>query len=78
VIAVTRPDVIISTGAAPGYLAIRIGKLTGARTLFLDSIANAEDLSMSARLAVRHADQTLSQWESVAEAKGVAYWGAVV
>lgn len=78
VIAFTRPDVIISTGAAPGYLAIRIGKLLGARTLFLDSIANAEELSMSARLATRHADETLSQWESVAVSKGVNYWGAVV
>ncbi|MEM8670064.1 MAG: UDP-N-acetylglucosamine--LPS N-acetylglucosamine transferase [Planctomycetota bacterium] len=78
VIAVVRPDVIISTGAAAGYLSIRIGKFLGARTLFVDSIANAEELSMSAKLAKGHADETLSQWESVAESKGVSYWGAVV
>jgi hypothetical protein len=46
-----RPDVVITTGAASGYFAVRIGKFFGARTLFLDSIANAERLSLSARMA---------------------------
>ena len=44
VILYVRPDVVVSTGAAPGYLAIRLARLQGARTLFLDSIANAEEL----------------------------------
>ncbi len=74
----TRPHVVISTGAAPGYIAIRLGKLLGARTVFLDSIANAEELSMSARLALPHADVTLSQWQSVADKEGTNYWGAVL
>ena len=26
-----RPDVVISTGAAPGYFALRIGKMSGAK-----------------------------------------------
>ncbi len=73
-----RPDVIVSTGAAPGYMAIRIGKLVGARTLFIDSIANAEELSMSAALAVKHADVTLSQWDNVARKYGLQHWGAVL
>ena len=49
-----RPDVIISTGAAPGYLAIRFGRLVGARTIWLDSVANAEQLSMSGQARHRH------------------------
>jgi UDP-N-acetylglucosamine:LPS N-acetylglucosamine transferase len=73
-----RPDVVVSTGAAPGYLAIRIARLLGARTLFLDSIANAEELSMSAAMAVSHADVTLSQWDNVAQKYGLQHWGAVL
>ena len=61
-----RPHVIITTGAAPGYLAIRIGKLIGARAMFIDSIANASELSLSGRLARRHADRMLTQWPDVA------------
>ncbi len=37
-----RPDIVISTGAAPGYLAMRLGKLVGAKTIWVDSMANAE------------------------------------
>lgn len=73
-----RPDVVVSTGAAGGYLAIRFARLLGARTLFIDSIANARELSVSARLARKAADLVLSQWPGVARATGVAYRGAVL
>ena len=73
-----RPDVVISTGAAGGYLAIRFARLLGARTLFIDSIANARDLSVSAKLAQRAADLVLSQWPAVARTSGTAYRGAVL
>jgi len=58
-----RPDVIISTGAAPGFFALRIGKLLGARTIWIDSIANAETLSLSGKKAGSCADLWLTQWE---------------
>lgn len=61
-----RPDVIVSTGAAPGYFAIRFGGLVGARTLWLDSIANVEELSMSGQLASKKATVTLTQWPQLA------------
>ena len=73
-----RPDVVISTGAAPGYIAVRIGKMMGARTLFLDSIANAEELSLSANLAKRHCDLVLTQWPHLAERNGPGYRGSVI
>lgn len=41
-IASLRPQIVISTGAAPGLLCIFWGRLMGARTLWIDSIANAE------------------------------------
>lgn len=73
-----RPDVVVSTGAAGGYLAIRFAGLLGARTMFIDSIANARELSVSARLAQRAADLVLSQWPAVARASGTAYRGAIL
>jgi UDP-N-acetylglucosamine:LPS N-acetylglucosamine transferase len=73
-----RPHVVISTGAAGGYLAIRIARLIGARTVFIDSIANTRQLSVSGRLAQRAADLVLSQWPAVAEASGAQYRGAVL
>jgi UDP-N-acetylglucosamine:LPS N-acetylglucosamine transferase len=73
-----RPDVVVSTGAAGGFLAIRIARLIGARTMFIDSIANARELSISARLAMGVADRVLSQWPGVAELSGAEYRGAVI
>ena len=77
-VARVRPDVVISTGAAPGYFAVRIGRMMGARTLFLDSIANAEELSLSANLAKRHCDLVLTQWPHLADQDGPGYRGSVL
>jgi UDP-N-acetylglucosamine:LPS N-acetylglucosamine transferase len=73
-----RPDVVISTGALPGVLALILGKLTGARTIWIDSIANAEEFSASGRAARRFADLWLSQWEDVAAPSGALWKGAVL
>lgn len=73
-----RPDVVISTGAAPGYFAIRAGKLLGARTIWVDSIANAEELSLSGRKAGPHADLWLTQWAHLARPGGPNYRGSVL
>jgi len=77
-IAWLRPDVIVSTGAMPGLIAIAIGRVFGARTVWIDSIANAEEFSMSGAQAHRHADLWLSQWQSVASATGAEYAGSVL
>jgi hypothetical protein len=73
-----RPNVIVSTGAAPGYIAIRLGKLIGARTVWLDSIANVEEVSMSGRKIGPHADLWLTQWEHLAAEGGPNWEGAVI
>ena len=73
-----RPDVVVSTGAAGGFLAIRLARLIGARTMFIDSIANARQLSISARLSLGVADRVLSQWPGVAASTGVEYRGTVI
>jgi UDP-N-acetylglucosamine:LPS N-acetylglucosamine transferase len=73
-----RPDVVISTGAAPGYAALRLGRFIGARTIWLDSMANVEQLSLSGEKIGRHADLWLTQWEHLAKPGGPYYAGAVL
>jgi UDP-N-acetylglucosamine:LPS N-acetylglucosamine transferase len=73
-----RPQVVISTGAAPGYFAIRLGRLLGARTIWIDSIANVEHMSMTGMLVRKHADLWLTQWPHLAEKNGPTYSGAVL
>ena len=72
-----RPDIVISTGAAPGYLAIRGARLLRARTAWIDSIANVEEVSLSGRLASEQADLCLTQWPHLA-AERVTYQGSVL
>jgi UDP-N-acetylglucosamine:LPS N-acetylglucosamine transferase len=72
-----RPEVVVSTGAAPGYLALRCGKLVGAQTIWIDSIANVEELSLSGQMASVKADLCLTQWPHLA-AGPVGYEGAVL
>ncbi len=73
-----RPAAVVTTGAAPGYLAVRLGKLFGARTLWLDSIANAEELSNAGERAGPYADLWLTQWPDIARRGGPEYRGAVL
>lgn len=78
IILAERPDVIVSTGAAPGFLALTIGRAFGARTVWIDSMANVCRLSMSGQYAGRHADLWLTQWPHLAKASGPNYVGAVI
>jgi hypothetical protein len=73
-----RPDVVISTGAAPGYFALRLGRLFGARTIWIDSIANVDEVSLAGRLAKRYADLWLTQWPHLASGDGPQFSGAVL
>jgi len=71
-----RPDVIITTGAAPGLFCLFLGKLFRKRTIWIDSIANAEELSLCGKLSRMFSDKVLTQWESLA-CDAVEYKGTV-
>jgi UDP-N-acetylglucosamine:LPS N-acetylglucosamine transferase len=74
-----RPHFVITTGAAHGVFALRFGKLIGARTIWIESIANADTMSMSGQLVRRHADIWLTQWEHLAKLpEGPEFRGAVL
>ncbi|MAH66430.1 MAG: hypothetical protein CMJ27_08570 [Phycisphaerae bacterium] len=57
-----RPKVIVTTGAAPGWFAVVFGRIFGARSIWIDSIANSERLSISGQKARRWADEVWTQW----------------
>lgn len=73
-----RPDVVVSTGAAPGYFAVRLGRWFGARTIWVDSVANAEELSLSGQMAGPYAHLWLTQWQHLAREHGPAFFGGVL
>ena len=73
-----RPDVVVTTGAAPGFFALKLGKLMGIRTVWVDSIANAEELSLSGVKAGSCADLWLTQWAHLAREEGPQWKGNVL
>lgn len=78
-----RPDLLITTGALPGLLLAVAAKLTGSRVIWVDSVANAECLSTSGRMASRFVDLCCTQWEHLADrgspnGKGPVYLGSVL
>jgi UDP-N-acetylglucosamine:LPS N-acetylglucosamine transferase len=72
-----RPHFVVSTGAAPGYWVCRFAKLLGAKVMWIDSIANPEQLSLSGRRVGSFADVWLTQWESLARPGGPNFRGSV-
>jgi UDP-N-acetylglucosamine:LPS N-acetylglucosamine transferase len=74
-----RPDVIITTGSLPIAIVCLIGKLFGSKIVWIDSVAQFEDLSMSGKLMLKNADLLLVQWPEVAEKyPGVEYVGELL
>lgn len=73
-----RPKIVITTGAAPGVIALRIGRWLGAKTIWIDSIANVEEVSMSGQYAGRFADLWLTQWAHLASEQGPRHEGSVL
>jgi UDP-N-acetylglucosamine:LPS N-acetylglucosamine transferase len=72
-----RPQLIVTTGALPGLVALALAWPFGVRTLWVDSIANSETLSRSGRHARRIAKQVVTQWPALVE-PGVDHWGSVL
>jgi UDP-N-acetylglucosamine:LPS N-acetylglucosamine transferase len=74
-----RPDVVVTTGAAPGLIALVLAKLLlRSRTIWIDSLAQSESMTLSGRLARPVADAWLVQWAHLARPHGPDYWGAVL
>jgi UDP-N-acetylglucosamine:LPS N-acetylglucosamine transferase len=66
-----KPNILITTGAAPGLFAVIIARFYRAKTIWLDSIANNEQLSLSGKLAKPFTHLHLTQWEHLKNSKTV-------
>lgn len=73
-----HPDFVFSTGAAPGFFALMFGKLLGAKTIWVDSYANVERMSVSGLKVKRFADLWLTQWAHLEGENGPYFRGAVL
>lgn len=73
-----RPDVVVSTGALPGFFGIAFARALGMRTIWVDSLANVDELSMSGRHAGRFANLWLTQWPELARPGGPFFAGSVL
>jgi UDP-N-acetylglucosamine:LPS N-acetylglucosamine transferase len=73
-----RPQLVISTGAAPGVLALVIGKVFGARCVWVESLTSTEHLSLSGRIAGWFADLWLTQWPELATPRGPYFRGSLL
>jgi beta-1,4-N-acetylglucosaminyltransferase len=79
IISKERPDVVISTGAAAGCMLCFLGKLLGAKVVWIDSITNVERVSLSGRMVRYIADLFLVQWPELAgRYEKVEFVGTVV
>lgn len=73
-----RPDVLITTGALPGLFCLVAARLIGARTIWLDSIANSDRPSLSGTVARPFATLWLTQWQHLAAERGLRYEGGLL
>ncbi len=72
-----KPDVIVTTGAAPGVVALFIGKLIGAKTIWVESLCHAEKVSISGKICNLFADRVYTQWPHLATSK-IVYSGNIM
>lgn len=71
-----KPEAVFTTGAAPGLVALFAAKMCGIKTIWIDSVANAEHPSASGRVALKFADKVFTQWPDQAEGK-IEYHGNI-
>jgi len=72
-----RPNMLITTGALPGLFCLIFARLLGARTIWIDSIANSDRPSLSGTIARPFAHEWFTQWEHLAT-HSKRYEGAVL
>ena len=64
-----KPDAIITTGAGPGLICVFAGWLLHRKTIWIDSIANVNHLSLSGRIAALFASRVYTQCKHLATGK---------
>lgn len=62
-----RPDAIVSTGPAIAVPVFMLGKLLGAKAIFVETGSRIRALSMTGKIMYRWADMFFVQWPQLAE-----------
>jgi len=79
VIAETRPRALVTTGAGVGVPFAWVGRICGARVIYVECAGRVDRPSMSARLIAPTACRVYAQWPELAEAwRGARYAGNVL
>lgn len=78
VLLLIRPQVVLSTGAAPGFFALYFAKKIGMKTVWVDSIANVDKMSLSGKKVRKYADLYLTQWQHLTDEGDLVYYGSVI
>lgn len=74
-----RPDIVLTTGSAPGSVALVVARAHGLHTVWIESISSRDELSLSGRVARRTADLFLTQWPTLsARHRSARYFGRVL
>lgn len=73
-----RPDVVVSTGAAPGLACILAARTLGARTLWIDGLIHRDKISACGNIARFVAHGCWTQWEHLADGKRLRYFGSTM
>jgi UDP-N-acetylglucosamine:LPS N-acetylglucosamine transferase len=74
-----KPDIVISTGAAAGCIMCFLGKIIGAKVIWIDSITNVNRISLSGRLIRPIADLFLVQWPHLVQRQvNIEFAGTVI
>jgi len=74
-----QPDIVITTGAAPGAVALVVAGCAGVQVVWVESMTSADELSLSGRCVRRIADLCIVQWPQLAERDAsLHYFGKIV
>ncbi len=60
-----RPQLVLTTGAGVSVPFIILAKLSGTKTVFIESFTRVKELSLSARLVLPFLDVVYVQWEQL-------------
>jgi UDP-N-acetylglucosamine:LPS N-acetylglucosamine transferase len=71
------PDLVVTTGAAPGLIASVFFRVFKVKVIWVDSLANSEEISMSGKIASITCNTVLTQWKNL-ETKNIKYKGRVL
>lgn len=78
VVARTKPDAIVSTGAALAVPFFLVGRARGARTIYIESLTRTSGLSLSGRMVYPLAHAFFVQWPTTTRRRRARYVGSIL